>query len=68
MEQQNRSTFNVQLKAQNKVLKENVQFIEGIIEGEHIDIDVTVESTECGLGIAYFYIEIEDGSPVSFSI
>jgi len=49
-------------------LKENVQFIEGIIENEHIDIDVTVESTECGLGIAYFYIEIEDGSPVSFSI
>lgn len=41
--------------------------MEGIIKDDHIDIELTVESSECGLGIAYFYIEIEDGPPVSFS-
>lgn len=41
--------------------------MEGIIKDDHIDIELTVESSECGLGLAYFYIEIEDGPPVSFS-
>lgn len=38
-----------------------------MIKDDNIDIELTVESSECGLGLAYFYIEIEDGPPVSFS-
>lgn len=32
-----------------------------------MDLELTVESSEIGMAFAYFYIEIEDGSPVSFS-
>ncbi len=44
---------------------------DGLIEGEikdihEIDLEVFVESSECGSQFAYFFIEIEDGPPVSF--
>lgn len=38
-----------------------------MIQEEYIDVELTIESSEVGLGLAYFYIEIEDGAPVSFS-
>ena len=39
----------------------------GEISEDQVDIDISVSSSECGEGLAYFYIEIEDGPPVSFS-
>jgi hypothetical protein len=44
-----------------------VDFIEGVIKDNSIEVELTIESSEIGLGLAYFYIEIEDGAPVSFS-
>jgi hypothetical protein len=42
--------------------------INGVIEGEQSQIDllILVKSSDRGDGIAYFYIEIEDGAPISF--
>ena len=33
---------------------------------KEIDIELTIKSSECGEKIAYFFIEVEDGSPLSF--
>lgn len=38
-----------------------------MINTDSVDLEISVESSECGRGFAYFYIEIEDGSPVTFS-
>ena len=48
-------------------MRDDNDVIEGEITQDQVDIDISVMSTECGEGLAYFYIEIEDGPPVSFS-
>lgn len=56
------------MKARGKSLAQNGGVIEGKIDGtDAIDLDITIKSEECGKAIAYFFIEIEDGAPVSFS-
>lgn len=67
LEQVNKETFNVTLKTQNMTLADRNDVIEGVIKDNFIDVEVTVESSETGSSRAYFYIEIEDGPPVSFS-
>ena len=40
--------------------------IEGELKVDEISLEYTIYSYERGLALAYFYIEIEDGPPVSF--
>ena len=42
--------------------------IEGKISTNKIDFKIQISSEECGKAIACFYVEIEDGPPVSFSV
>ncbi len=42
--------------------------IEGEISTNSLDFTIQIKSEECGKALAYFYIEIEDGPPVSFSV
>ena len=42
--------------------------IEGEISTDQLDLAIQIRSSECGNAIAVFYIEIEDGPPVSFSV
>ena len=42
--------------------------IEGEISTDQLDLAIQIRSSECGKAIAVFYIEIEDGPPVSFSV
>jgi hypothetical protein len=42
--------------------------IEGEISTDKIDFKIQISSEECGKAIACFYVEIEDGPPVSFSV
>ena len=55
------------MNAQNKILGDSNTCVEGILKDDMIELEITIESTECGTAFAYFYIEIEDGSPASFS-
>ena len=41
--------------------------MEGEIHEEFVNIQLEITSDEIGKALAYFYIEIEDGPPVSFS-
>ncbi len=40
--------------------------IEGELKADEISLEYTIKSEERGLALAYFYIEIEDGPPISF--
>jgi hypothetical protein len=46
----------------------------GVITGEirseddEIEIEVTIKSKVCGEQIAYFYVEIADGAPITFQV
>lgn len=44
--------------------------IYGVIEAseEEINLSIVVQSAERGECMAYFYIEIEDGAPISFQV
>jgi hypothetical protein len=44
--------------------------IEGVIEAKEneIDLQIHVKSEETGECMAYFYIDIEDGGPISFQV
>jgi len=42
--------------------------IEGEISTDSLDLKIQISSQECGKAIACFYMEIEDGPPVSFSV
>jgi len=42
--------------------------IEGEISSDCLDLKIQIQSKECGKALACFYIEIEDGPPVSFSV
>ena len=67
MEAKNRESFDCKVKIQGKSLKNDNDVIEGELSEDTIDIDIAIKSKECGKALAYFYIEIEDGPPVSFS-
>ena len=40
--------------------------IQGEIAVDSIDLEFVIKSYECGVALAYYYIEIEDGPPISF--
>lgn len=40
--------------------------IEGALKSDEISLQYSIQSEERGLALAYFYIEIEDGPPISF--
>ena len=61
------ASFNISVQAQGKVLGNGNQCVEGVLKDGMIELEISVESSECGMCFAYFYIEIEDGSPASFS-
>ena len=44
--------------------------IEGVIEASDAEINLKIlaRSPERGEAMAYFYIEIEDGAPISFQV
>ena len=66
MESKNRDSFKVNVKVQGRTLSDACPIVEGEIHND-IELTLEIESEECGEAIAYFYIEIEDGPPVSFS-
>jgi hypothetical protein len=35
-------------------------------EEKEIEIEISISSAECGDQCAFFYIEVEDGAPLSF--
>jgi hypothetical protein len=37
-------------------------------EEDEIDLEVTIMSKSCGDKLAFFYVEIADGAPISFSV
>lgn len=67
MEAKNRATFQVDCSLQGQSLHNETDILEGEISEDSVDIEISIESFECGKALAYFYIEIEDGPPVSFS-
>lgn len=40
--------------------------IQGEIAVDAIDLEFVIKSSDCGIALAYYYIEIEDGPPISF--
>lgn len=61
----------VEFKAQGQTIRSSGTDLGGIIDSsissdKEIDIELTIESTECGDMSAYFYIEVQDGAPLSF--
>lgn len=67
MEGKNRQTFSCQLRLQGKTIRLENEILEGELAVDSVDMQLTVESEERGKGLAYFFLEIEDGPPVSFS-
>lgn len=37
-----------------------------IKQDKEIELEVSIKSSECGEKLVYFFIEVEDGSPLSF--
>ena len=66
MESKNRDTFDVKVRVAGKILSDECPIVEGEIN-EDVELQIDIKSSQCGKAIAYFYIEIEDGPPVSFS-
>ena len=69
MESKNRDTFRCDVQVQGgKTLRDDTEVVEGEITSDSLDLKIQIKSSECGKAIACFYIEIEDGPPVSFSV
>lgn len=69
MEGKNKDSFEVDISTQGTSLSHHEDgVIRSVIEAQNaeIDLDITIRSRERGACMAYFYIEIEDGAPVSF--
>ena len=47
-------------------LNQSNGLVEGQIKGDSIDLEYVIKSKERGLALAYCYVEIEDGPPISF--
>lgn len=70
MEGKNRESFDINIVAQGVSLNGSEGLIEGVIgaEDDGIDLEITVQSKERGECMAYFFIQIEDGMPISFQV
>jgi|TARA_B110000285_G_C15138223_1_gene628711 hypothetical protein len=71
LEGKNRNSFEVDIQTQGKSLSTaEGGVIHGVIEAseEEIKLSIVVQSRERGECMAYFYIEIEDGAPISFQV
>lgn len=67
MEGKSSSSFNVDLRAQGQSLLGNNGLIEGEIRNEkEIELEVSFSSSLCGEQMAYFFVEVQDGAPLSF--
>lgn len=69
MEGKNRDTFDVDLYAEGRSLEQaQGAILTGeILTSDSIDLEIIISSSQVGPAIAYFFIEIEDGAPISFS-
>jgi hypothetical protein len=67
MEAKNRQSFHCAVSVQGKTLMNENDVLKGELTQDEVDISISMNSQECGKALAYFYIEIEDGPPVSFS-
>lgn len=69
MESKNRDTFRCDVRVQGgQTLADAAEMVEGEISADQLEIQIQIASEECGKALACFYIEIEDGPPVSFSV
>jgi hypothetical protein len=65
LEGQNRP-FDIDIVADGVSLNQSNGLVEGQIKGDSIDLEYVIKSKERGLALAYCYVEIEDGPPISF--
>lgn len=70
LEGKNKESFEVDILTQGKSMSKGNGVIDGTIDAnsEGIDLKINVRSAERGECMAYFYIEIEDGAPISFQV
>jgi hypothetical protein len=67
LEGKNSESLSVDIRTQGQSLMQNNGVIKNEIKSDkYIDLDITLSSAECGEKVAYFFIQIEDGQPVSF--
>lgn len=69
LEGKNKDLFDIDCLTQNKSLRTAPQgIIHGVIDAadDEINLKIVAQSSERGECMAFFYIEIEDGAPVSF--
>jgi hypothetical protein len=67
MEGKSSTAFNVDIRTQGLSLQDSNGVIEGEIRNEkEIDLEVTFSSSVCGEQMAYFFVEVQDGAPLSF--
>jgi hypothetical protein len=66
LEGQNRP-FDIDILAGGVSLNQQADgLIQGEIKVEAIELEFVIRSQQCGIALAYFYVEIEDGPPISF--
>lgn len=67
LEGQNDPDMKVDLRTGSQSLSEH-GVIEGVISGStgHLEFDLSIMSPNCGDKNAYFFVEIEDGEPITF--
>jgi hypothetical protein len=70
--------YKLRLEGQNRLFDVNILaggvslndqengIISGEIHDDNIELEFVIRSEHCGTALAYFYIEIEDGPPISF--
>lgn len=71
LEGKSRESFEIDVVVQGKKLSKQVNgIIEGVIDASDAEITLKIEamSPDRGEAMAYFYIEIEDGAPISFQV
>ena len=69
MTSKSKTSLGVVLKTkEGKELTNFDDIIEGVISDEgSVDFEIEINSPDCGPAEAQFYIEVEDGSPLSFT-
>jgi hypothetical protein len=66
LEGQNRE-FEIDIIADGQSLSQSADgYIEGKIDTDAIELEFKIRSSEVGTAMAYFYVEIEDGPPITF--
>jgi len=71
MEGKNNEDLEVDLRTQGFQIRSSGSDLGGIIESKidndkQIEIEITLTSKKCGEANAFFYIEVQDGAPISF--